>query len=164
MTWKVLIVHARGEEVLAEQLAGPIREAGYDVFSEATMLVGQSLVGETERVLETGGPVVLCGSSAAAGGKWARRLIHAARQSNAGVRVFIVEMDADADTEPLALGDKVARYWENVRPRSRTSLCRCGGSTLLAVTRVMEARIAPLPIGIAIGKGSWRSFAGYVSR
>ena len=46
MKTKVLIAHAKGEEELAEQLAVPIRAAGYEVAHEGTVLVGESVVAE----------------------------------------------------------------------------------------------------------------------
>ena len=43
MSWKVLIAHAEGEEYLAEELAESIREAGYQVAHQGTVLIGESL-------------------------------------------------------------------------------------------------------------------------
>ena len=67
MTSKVLIAHAKGEQELAEQLAGPIRSAGYQVAHEGTVLVGESIVDEVSKLLVEGVPVVLCGTVRAVG-------------------------------------------------------------------------------------------------
>ena len=39
------VLCAEGEEALAEQLAQPLRDAGYDVTRGGTVTVGESLVG-----------------------------------------------------------------------------------------------------------------------
>jgi hypothetical protein len=110
MQWKVLIAHAPGEEQLAEQLAEPLRQAGYEVAHRGTVLVGESIPEETSKILSTGGPVVLCGTVKAMGTKWARRVVNAARQ-HSGVRVFIVQMEEDADVEAVSFDEAIARYW-----------------------------------------------------
>jgi HEAT repeat protein/GTPase SAR1 family protein len=110
--WKVLIAHAKGEDGLAEKLAAPLRQAGYEVVHLGTVLVGDSIVEEASKAMSTGGPVVLCGTLQAAGSKWARRLVNAARVYE-GVRVFAVQMDEEADLEGLALGDVIADYWKD---------------------------------------------------
>ena len=63
-TWTVLIAHAKGEEPFAEILAQPLREIGYEVVHQGTVLVGESVVEETSKTLSLGGPVVLCGTVA----------------------------------------------------------------------------------------------------
>jgi HEAT repeat protein len=112
MSWKVLIAHATGEQDAAERLAIPIREAGYEVSHQGTILVGESVVDEASKVLSLGGPVVLCGTVRAVGTGWARKQIAAARPYS-GVRVFIVHMDEEADVDALAFGDKVGRFWQD---------------------------------------------------
>ena len=112
MKWQVLIAHAEGEEDLAEQLAGPIRDAGYEVAHRGTVLVGESVVEEASKVLSTGGPVVLCGTVKAVGTGWAHRLVNAARQHRQ-VRVFAVQMGKDAYVQMLSLDGTVALYWQD---------------------------------------------------
>lgn len=112
MKWQVLIAHAEGEEDLAEQLAGPLREAGFDAAHRGTVMVGESVSGEASKVLSTGGPVVLCGTVKAMGTGWAFLLINAARQ-HSGTRVFAVQMEKHAYLEPLALDGTVAKYWQD---------------------------------------------------
>jgi len=108
----VLIAHAPGEEALAEQLAEPIRAAGYEVAHRGTVMVGESVVADAAKILSLNGPVVLCGTVRAMGTSWARRVVNAARPYT-GVRVFIVQMEEEADVESIAFGETVARYWEN---------------------------------------------------
>ena len=112
MPWKVLIAHADGEEELAEQLAEPLRIAGYEVAHKGTVLVGESVVEEASKVLSLGGPVVLCGTVKAVGTRWGRRLVNSARSYN-DVRVFAVQMDEEADVEALAFDEKIALYWQD---------------------------------------------------
>lgn len=109
MGQSVLLVHARSEESRAGELAGPLRAAGYDVIYEGTMLVGTSVVDEVSAALASNVPVVVCGTIAAIGTGWARRVVQAAR--SAGVSVFVLQMDEDADVEGLSFGEKFARYW-----------------------------------------------------
>jgi HEAT repeat protein/GTPase SAR1 family protein len=111
MSIRLLIAHARGEERCAEQLAAPLREAGFEVAHEGTVFVGESVVEDASRVLHEGGPVVLCGTIKAVGTKWARMVVSAARGH--GCKVFCVQMDEDADVETLAFGEKVAEYWHD---------------------------------------------------
>jgi hypothetical protein len=110
--WKVLIAHANGEEKLAEKLAQPIREIGYEVAHMGTVLVGESVVEEASKILNLGGPVVLCGTVRAVGTQWARRVINATR-SKSGSRIFFLQMEDEADVESLAYGEVIGRYWEN---------------------------------------------------
>jgi hypothetical protein len=112
MKWQILIAHAKGEEKLAEQLAEPLREAGYGVTHEGTVMVGDSIVGETEKALSSGQPLVLCGTVRAVGSKWARKLVNAAHTRGSGP-VFVVQMEEDADVESIALGGKVALYYQD---------------------------------------------------
>ena len=112
LTWQVLIAHAKGEEDFAEQLAEPIREAGYEVAHRGTVIVGESFTEEASKVLSTGGPVVLCGTIKALGTKWARQIVYAARQTYR-TRVFCVQMEEEADVEQLTLGECIALYWQN---------------------------------------------------
>jgi tetratricopeptide (TPR) repeat protein len=113
MSVKVLIAHDEDEEAKAEELAGPIRAAGYEVVHGGTMLVGESVPGEFSKWLGGGGPVVLCGTVQAIGSGWARRIAHATRAYN-GVRLFIVQMEKKADVESVAFdGEKIARYWQD---------------------------------------------------
>src|SRR5215472_3904478 len=79
MTTQVLIVHAEGEENYAEELARPIREAGYEVVHDGTVMVGESRIREASKVLMSGGAVVLCGTIRAVGTRWPRQLVDAAR-------------------------------------------------------------------------------------
>src|ERR687886_2681 len=98
LTWQVLIVHAKGEENFAEQLAEPIREAGYVVAHRGTVMVGESFTEEASKVLGADSPVVLCGTIKALGTKWTRHIVNAARQSYR-TRVFCVQMEEEADVE-----------------------------------------------------------------
>ncbi len=111
-TWKILIAHAKGEEHFAEQLAVPLREAGYKVAHQGTVLVGESVVEEASKVLNLGGPVVLCGTVRAVGTPLARRLVRAT-QHYPGVRVFAVQMEEDADIKAVTFGETIAHYWQD---------------------------------------------------
>jgi hypothetical protein len=110
--WQVLTAHAEGEEALAEKLAGLIRDAGYEVAHRGTVMVAESVAGEASKVLNSGGPVVLCGTIKALGTGWAHRLVSAARQ-NQRTRVFAVQMEKDAFVQMLSLDDSVAVYWQD---------------------------------------------------
>ncbi|HEY9895217.1 MAG TPA: HEAT repeat domain-containing protein, partial [Candidatus Sericytochromatia bacterium] len=112
LTWQVLIAHAKGEENFAEQLAEPIREAGYQVAHRGTVMVGESFTEEASKVLSTGGPVVLCGTIKALGTRWARQIVNAARQTYR-TRVFCVHMEEDADVEALTFDECIAQHWQN---------------------------------------------------
>ncbi|MBE8991113.1 HEAT repeat domain-containing protein [Nostoc sp. LEGE 12450] len=109
---QVLIAHAKGEEEFAEKLGEPIREAGYEVAHQGTVIVGESFVKEASKALSSGSPVVLCGTIKALGTKWARQIVNAAR-SNYRVRVFCVQMDEEADVETLAFDECIAQYWQD---------------------------------------------------
>lgn len=112
MSVKVLIAHAKGEAEEAEKLAQPIRAAGYEVAHEGTVMVGDSIIGEVGKLLAEGCPVVLCGTVRAMGTKWARQVANAARAYN-GVRLFVVQMEEDADTDIISFDEVIARHWQN---------------------------------------------------
>jgi hypothetical protein len=112
MDWQVLIAHAKGEEHLAEKLAGPIQEAGYEVAHRGTVMVGESVTEEGTKTLSTDGPVVICGTFKAMGDAWVHRLVNAARQSSR-TRVFVLQMEPGVYLEPLSLDGKVASYWQD---------------------------------------------------
>ncbi len=109
--WQVLIAHAEDEEARAEQLAGPIRAAGYEVAHRGTVLVGDSIVAEASKALSLGGPVIVCATIAAVGTGWANEIVQAARTR--GARVFVVRMQQKAYTNLLAADEIVAEYWKD---------------------------------------------------
>lgn len=112
MKIKVLIAHAKDEAGLAEKLAEPIRAAGYDVAHEGTVLIGESVVSEASKLLSEGVPVVLCGTVRAVGTKWGRLVVNAARR-HLGVRIFVVQMEEEADVDIVAFDETIARYWQD---------------------------------------------------
>ena len=112
MKTKVLIAHAKGEEKTAELLAEPIRDAGYDVAHEGTVLIGDSIIGEASKLLAQGAPVVICGTVRAMGTKWAKQLANAARAHDR-VRMFVVQMEEDADVEAVSFDEAIAQYWKD---------------------------------------------------
>lgn len=109
---RVLIVHAEGEEQVAEDLAVPLRAAGYDVVHFGSVLVGESLIQEMTKELQTAGPVVLCGTMRTAGSRFAHRIVNAAQQ-NPNIRVFAVQVEKEAFIDQLAFDGTIARFWEN---------------------------------------------------
>ncbi|MEH2303431.1 MAG: NB-ARC domain-containing protein [Nostoc sp.] len=113
--WQVYIAHANGEEDLAEKLAKPIREAGYEVVHRGTVMVGESFTEEVSKVLSAGAAVVLCGTSKALGTRWASQIVNAARQQTYGgqTRVFCLQMEQEADVERLSFDECIALYWQN---------------------------------------------------
>lgn len=112
MSIHVLIAHAEGEENLAEQLASPIREAGYDVAHRGTVMIGESFSEEATKLLNAGGPIVLCGTVKALGTGWAHHLINAA-QRHKGIRVFSVQMEKDCYVQALSLDTTIGLYWQD---------------------------------------------------
>jgi WD40 repeat protein len=113
MAWNVLIAHAPDEEALAERLVKPIEQAGYTVSYRGTVGVGDSIELEATLALESGGPVVLCGTQRAVGSRWAWQLVNAARATAGRPRVFVVQMERDAYVEALARNGVIAPYWED---------------------------------------------------
>jgi hypothetical protein len=103
------IACAEGEETLAEEIAKPLREAGYDVTHGGTVLVGESIVGEASRILAAGSAVVLCATRRAVGSEWAHKVVNAGHASDS-VRVFVVQMEKGVYVDQLALRSKVACY------------------------------------------------------
>jgi len=110
MRMKILIAHAQSETHLAERLAKPLREAGYEVSHQGTVLVGESIVQEAAKILSVGGPVILCGTVHAIGTGWAHRMINAARL-HSNTRIYAVQMEKNAYLDSLALDCTVASYW-----------------------------------------------------
>jgi len=112
-TQTVYIVCAEGDEKLAEKLlAEPLRKAGYEVTHAGTVMVGESLVGEAQKALELGSPIVLCATAKAVGSKWARRIVNAGHTGGL-IRVFVVQMEGQADVEYMSLKAKVATYCDD---------------------------------------------------
>lgn len=112
MSVKVLIAHAKGEEALAEKLAKPIQTAGYEVAHEGTVMVGDSVIAEVSKLLAEGCPVVFCGTVKAMGTKWAKQVANAAR-IHPGVRLFVVQMEEEADTDSISFDEKIACHWQD---------------------------------------------------
>ncbi|MBV9789686.1 MAG: hypothetical protein JOZ51_15975, partial [Chloroflexi bacterium] len=112
MIKQVLIAHAEGEEHLAEVLAGPITEAGYEVTHRDTILVGDSILEEASKILQIGGALVICGTVTAIGTGWAHLLVQAARQHQRA-RIFVVQMEKNAYVQALSHDEKVALYWQD---------------------------------------------------
>lgn len=106
----VYIACAEGEERLAEQLADPLREAGYSVSHQGTILVGSSNLAEAAKALAAGAPVVLCATVRAIGSKWAHQIVNSGHKTSS---VFVVQMESEAYVDQVALQTKVARYCDN---------------------------------------------------
>ena len=112
MPVQLLIAHAPGEEDIAEQLALSIRQHGYEVDHRGTFYIGDSLIGEVSHHLSARNPILLCGTSRAAGSKWTRMLVSAAR-SSPGVKVFALQMEGDAELSHLTLDEKYGLYYSD---------------------------------------------------
>ena len=109
----IYIVCAEGEEKLAEELlARPLHKAGYEVTHAGTVMVGESLVGEAQKALASGSPIVLCATTRAAGSQWAHHIVNASHTSGP-IRVFVVQMEKQAYVDHLALKARVAKYCDN---------------------------------------------------
>lgn len=109
---KILIAHSDGEEDVAEALAIPLRNAGFEVAHGGTVMLGDSVIEEASKLLLAGAPLVLCGTVRALGTGWAHRLVNAARK-NPSVRIFAVQIEKEAYIEPLALDGSVGLYWQD---------------------------------------------------
>jgi HEAT repeat protein len=109
---KVFIAHTSADQALADVLCKSIEDAGYEVVHAEKILVGESLIEEAQKVLATGGPVVICATARAAGTRWAHKIANAARMNERG-RVFVMQMEQEAFIEPLALGEAIGAYWED---------------------------------------------------
>jgi hypothetical protein len=83
------------------------------VFHGGDILVGESRSVEVGKVLERGGPVVICGTLRSAGSRTVRQQVRAARARSTGVRIFGVQMEPDADLDPLVLDERVAAWWQS---------------------------------------------------
>ena len=113
MSWKVLIAHAPSEEVLAERLAIPIQEAGYEVTHRGTVSTGESYPEEAGRALSAGGPVIVCATAKAMGTSWVHRLINAGIGNGERRRIFIARMEKDAYVNHIEANVAVAEYWSD---------------------------------------------------
>jgi hypothetical protein len=109
---KILLAHADGDEEIADGLAQPLIDAGYDVVYRGTVLVGDSMVEQASQVIASGGPVIICGSVKGVGTGWAHRVANAAR-THPNSRIYALQVDKDAYLQQLALDATVARYWQN---------------------------------------------------
>lgn len=107
----VLLAHADGEEMRAEEIAGPLSAAGYQVWHHGEVVVGDSITAEASRLLTEGGPVVVCGTVRAMGTRMPSVLANAARLRESSPRVFVVHMDREANIDTVAFGAKIAAYW-----------------------------------------------------
>ncbi|SEL61888.1 PBS lyase HEAT-like repeat-containing protein [Stigmatella aurantiaca] len=121
MKRQVFIAHAEGEQAEAEKLAKRLQKAGYEVAHYGTVLVGESIVEAAQKVLEVGGPVVICATVRAVGTRWAHRIANAARTSTHG-HVFVVQMEEEAFVESISLGEKVATWWKDPAAAARQLL------------------------------------------
>lgn len=108
----VYIVCAEGEEQLAEQLAEPLRLAGYEVAHDGTVSIGESLIGTAATAVASGAPIVLCATRKSAGSTWSHQIVNAGR-SNGTSRVFVVLMEQQAYVDHLALDGKAARFCDD---------------------------------------------------
>ncbi|MGW2938080.1 FxSxx-COOH system tetratricopeptide repeat protein [Streptomyces sp. NPDC001156] len=109
---QVYIVASQGEAPLAETLAIPLRDAGYEVVHNGTVKVGQSVIGEATQALKRNVPVVLCATKQAVGSAWTHQIVNAARVSGTP-RVFVVQRESDAYVDQLAVNTIVARYCDD---------------------------------------------------
>ncbi len=111
MPVSIIIAHDEDEGALAEELASPLRVAGYQVVHEGTVMVGDSIVGTLNQKLASGAIVVVCGTKAALGNPWPKHLAHTAR-SHGNRRLYLAKMHPRADAELLAGDDPVAHCYD----------------------------------------------------
>jgi hypothetical protein len=99
MSYLVVVLHANGEDALAERLAQSIRDFGYEVWHTGNVLVGEQIYAELSARLLMNGPVVICGTAKAVGSKWVKTVLAAVNIPGMAppVRVFPVQMDSDAN-------------------------------------------------------------------
>ncbi|WP_426744538.1 HEAT repeat domain-containing protein [Myxococcus faecalis] len=112
MKRRVFIAHAKGEVAMAEALARPLIDAGYEVVHHGTVLVGESVVEEAQKQLAMDGPVVVCVTVKAVGTSFAHRLVNASRDSKRG-RTFLVQMEEDAYVDLLSFDEEVPEWWRD---------------------------------------------------
>jgi NACHT domain-containing protein/restriction endonuclease len=110
--WTVLIAHAKGEERFVKKLAEPLCAAGYKVWHEGTVLVGESVIGKAAEVLRLGGPLVVCGTARAVGLELTHKLVNASHDLS-GVHVFVVQMEKGVAVNLITLGTKIATFWRD---------------------------------------------------
>jgi len=108
----VLIAHAEGEEAVAENLAVPLRQEGYEIVHEGTIFVGESFAEQASKILAAGSPLIVCATIRALGTGWAHRLVNAAKPYTA-TRVFVVQIEMDAYIDQIACGNRVSSYWRD---------------------------------------------------
>ena len=108
----IYVAAADGEEAVAELLAQPLREAGYEVRHAGMVAVGESVVEEATNALAHDLPVILCGTVRAVGSAWTHQIVNASRIGGRP-RVFVVQMDKHAYVEQLAVKTKVARHCDD---------------------------------------------------
>jgi hypothetical protein len=80
------------------------------VTHNGTITIGESLVGEAAKIISSGSPVVLCATARAVGTALTHQIINAAHVEGTA-RVFVVQMEAHAYVDQLALKTRVARYY-----------------------------------------------------
>ena len=76
---RVVIAHDEDQEDWAEQLAAPLRDAGYAPLHLGTVLVGESMTEQAGALVAAGAPVLICATRLAMGSEWPKRLAFAAR-------------------------------------------------------------------------------------
>lgn len=145
---EVYIVAAEGEDELVEQLASPLREAGYDVVHNGTVAVGESLVTEAMRAIEAEWPIVLCGTRLAVGSSWAHQIVKACHASGAR-RLFVAKMDKLAYVDQLALKTQVAHYCDDPAKAK---------SDLLAALMASFPPLRSTPAGANVGRQPSREY------
>ncbi len=119
----VIILHAPEEESIAERLVDPIRSWGYEVWHTGNVLVGDVVVKELSDRLADNGPVVINGTTRAAGSKWLKTILGHLQGHNYGKRVLPVRVEIDANLEGVVLGAKIAEcvpnFFEGLRQLRR---------------------------------------------
>ena len=109
MSAKILLLHHDKEEDFAAQLAKPIREAGYELFCHDTVIVGKSLIGQTNDLISEGALAILCATERAMGTTLLKKQADAARTA-AGI-LLVAQMEEGADVSSFALDEKFACCW-----------------------------------------------------
>ena len=105
---QVLLAHAQEDVELADRLAAPLHEQGYDVVYHRNIEVGKSLQEKSSALLAQGVPVVVVATAMALGKAWIHRVVHAAR-SNPRCRLFFVQMSEDVYLDQLGKNTISAR-------------------------------------------------------
>jgi HEAT repeat protein/energy-coupling factor transporter ATP-binding protein EcfA2 len=117
----ILLAYENGDEHLVEKIENKLKEKKFNVWSRDSLFIGESVTEEVSKLLDNGGPIVICATIRSLGTGFVKRIFNAAKV-NPRSKIFILRIEKDAYINDITWGEEIGEFWLDPE-RTITDLC-----------------------------------------